>query len=268
MRRTDQEFKSEILRRKDKYLKERNARRKRILSASLSTATIFFVLGIIVLVSPKFDIKKNPRSAETPASGSTDTIPSKEPVASVTHNPPTKAPDDSFISNGAVTGETVSTPPAVGSGNDGYEFFQLSGDWPHYETAEEIVSVSDNIFEGTLKEINFAIVYGNIHTVYTVSVSKNFKGDTPDTFNILKPGGLKNYKLKEQYDLWVNSGVNNNSTAIPICGEDSEALEFNKTYLFCTSCAVDNNTSNIINPRQFAYAADSGEADDIRLALE
>ena len=166
--------------------------------------------------------------------------------------------------------------------NPDYPILSIRPDWPLYHTADEVVKAASNIYSGTVTGISFAVVdmkTGRVdenpksastarmlYTIYTVDVQESFKGDNPSETKICKTGGMKQDRVKEQYDLMERSGMLSRYNGIPICDEAC-SLAVGKTYLFCTS-RTEGDFDHIINPTQFAYDPASGNAKNIVSSID
>lgn len=153
----------------------------------------------------------------------------------------------------------------------------IHAEWPVYNSTEEIIESSSNIYSGEVTNISFEIIdmkTGKVdrsiksdsnsrmlYTVYTVSVTTSFKGDNQGIIQICRTGGLVDYKEKEQYDLIKTSGLTSKYEGIPII-DNNRALEIGKEYLFCTSRTVEE-FDFVINPTQFAHDINSQTAKTI-----
>ena len=152
-----------------------------------------------------------------------------------------------------------------------------NSDWPHYNTAEEIVDASTEIFSGKITGISFEIVdqitgkadrspnststNRMLYTLYTVAVTDSYKGETVSEKVICIAGGMAGYHEKEQYDLLESSGLLDKYHGIPVT-EEIRSMEIGSEYLFCTARNV-GDYDHIINPDQFAYRLDSENAKKI-----
>ena len=159
----------------------------------------------------------------------------------------------------------------------GFQTQQIVADWPWYHTAEELVNACSHIYTGQISDISFEIIdYKTgkpdrdptsesrnrmIHTIYTISLISNYKGNSPSELSICKIGGLYGYKEKEQNELLRSSRlISENSDSertIVIC--DDTSLAIGNEYLFCTYRFADGY-DQIINPYQFAHRLDSENA--------
>lgn len=153
----------------------------------------------------------------------------------------------------------------------------MQGDWPYYETVEEIIDVSTNIYFGKITDISFEIVdmeTGKIdnsattesnsrmlYTIYTVEVAESLKGVNSSEIQFGIDGGIVGYQEKKQHELMVAAGLLPEGQGIPIWW-DHPTLSQNETYLFCTR-RKGGDFDYVINLAQFAYLQDSDEAKQI-----
>ena len=164
------------------------------------------------------------------------------------------------------------------SHNSSYQIIKLHPDWPSYRSVDEIVSASTNIYSGYVSDISFDIIdYStgmsdkdpnsesrnrSIYTIYTVSLTNNYKGESPSEIKICKIGGVYGYKENEQYDLLRSSKIIPDSfVGISVCDDDC-TLSIGNEYLFCISRLI-GGYDQIINPYQFAHHIDSENAKSI-----
>ncbi len=150
-----------------------------------------------------------------------------------------------------------------GTADGGYKFVTVEADWPYYDTAKEVVDASSNVYLGRVTDISFTVMDPSgeglsrmLYTVYTVTVTENYKGEHPAEVKLCVMGGLKGYKEREQYELMEQSGLASMYRGIVVCHEDGAALAVGSEYLFCTSSGTDD-FDHIINPLQFAHYIDS-----------
>lgn len=159
---------------------------------------------------------------------------------------------------------TVSSEPK-------YPVATLSPDWPSYDTAEEIVNASSNIYAGEVTGVTFEIVdmrTGKVadpsqsdntnlmlYTIYTVSVTKSYKGKNEGEIRICHIGGIAGYDDDKQHSLLKSSGLLDQYGGIPAV-KHTTTLATGKEYLFCTS-RKDGDFDFIINKTQFAHSVNS-----------
>ncbi len=181
-----------------------------------------------------------------------------------------KAP---FPSGGNITNEYPDDLPSASASEYPKVTSSSQADWPYYNTSDEIVAASTNIYSGKVTDISFAVIDGRtgrvdgsptsqspfrmLYTVYTVSVDKNFKGDGSEA-KICVSGGLLGYKEEEQYKLMESSGLLLKYGGIVICGSEQSTLAVGNEYIFCTS--RNDEFDHIINPLQFAHHISSENA--------
>ena len=257
------ECKAEIFVRSEKRIKEKKKQRLRIIFCSISFCIVATVCSAILFpaLNPKTDSFSDGTDGNKGDSGIFM---------------------DSF--KGEVSkGETQST--ATGEKYDGFydtepnygevEYIQIYRDYPVYKTASEIVNNSSKIYIGTVKNISFEIIDMNtgkvdedynsksnlrmLYTVYTISVKNSLKGDKFEEVKIYRMGGLRDYKINEQYGKIKESGLFEKYQGIPLlyCNNYiSPVLE--REYLFCT-----NEWDYAINPTQFACEINSRIAEKI-----
>lgn len=154
----------------------------------------------------------------------------------------------------------------------------VSPDWPFYNSAEEIIEASKYVYSGTVTDISFEIIdfatgkadrspdsdstSRRIHTVYTVALSNNYKGESPAETKIAIMGGLPGYKEEEQKELIVSSkSLPEGCTGLYVVGMDVR-LEIGNEYLFCIY-GRSGGFDDIINPQQFSHAPESESAKSI-----
>lgn len=164
------------------------------------------------------------------------------------------------------------------SHNSNYQIIKLQPDWPVYHSVEEIVNASTNIYSGYVTDISFDIIdYSTgmsdinpnsgsrnrtIFTVYSISLRKNYKGESPSEIKICKIGGIYGYKEKEQYDLLRSAKIiSDGVVGIFVCDDDC-TLSIGNEYLFCIS-RLGGDYDQIINPYQYAHPIDSENANSI-----
>lgn len=158
-----------------------------------------------------------------------------------------------------------------------YPLIELHADWIIYATKEEVVDASTNIFTGRIVDVSFEIIdmetgkvdrdnmsesrWRMLYTVYTISVTNSIKGDNPSEVKVRIMGGKPGYQEREQYELVQTSGLISKYEGIPVCTECKSAVALlqDKTYLFCT-VRFGEEFDCMINPTQFAYPADSEDA--------
>ena len=147
-------------------------------------------------------------------------------------------------------------------------------EWDKYNSAEEIVDASSNVFVGKVDNIYFEVydvLTGQIDrspsstsenryltTNYTIRVLDNYKGETEQTVTLRITGGIPS-RIEEQQALCREAGIIRSI----LIGELNE-LTLGETYLFCTYRF--NDYYKIINMDQFSYPVDSPEAEEIRQA--
>ncbi|MBP0989786.1 MAG: hypothetical protein J5874_01210 [Oscillospiraceae bacterium] len=163
------------------------------------------------------------------------------------------------------------------------EYTVIHTDWPMYNTVNEIINASTNIYSGTVTDISFEIIdyktgkidndpnststSRTIYTVYSVDINNSCTGNNPKTVKIRKIGGIAGFKEKEQRDLLVSSGLILSDVGKIIINDDDCSLKTGKEYLFCT-VRSDSVFDLIINPYQFAHDIDSANAKNIIDALK
>ena len=163
-----------------------------------------------------------------------------------------------------------------------YPVFLLEPDWPAYQTSDEVVNASTNIFAGKITDISFAIINYKtgktvasvepdskkcmLYTVYTVEVTESYKGDNHGTVQIAVEGGIAGFEDEDQFALMENSGLSEEYSGIPVV-ENSKNLETSETYLFCTYRSA-GDYDFIINMEQFAFFDDSASASQIKKQCE
>lgn len=164
------------------------------------------------------------------------------------------------------------------SHDDNFQVFKLYPDWPKYNSIDEIVNASTNVYSGYVTDISFDIIdYSTgmsdnnpnstsksrtIFTVYTVSLKTNYKGKSPSEIKICKIGGILGYKENEQYDLLRSSMLIPEGSVGIYVSDDDCRLAIGNEYLFCIS-RLSGDFDHIINPYQFAYHIDSENAKSI-----
>ena len=93
-----------------------------------------------------------------------------------------------------------------------YSIVSIQPDWPAYQTSDEVVNASTNIFAGKITDISFAIInyktgksaasvepdskHCMLYTVYTVEVTESYKGSNDGTVQIAVEGGLPDSRTK------------------------------------------------------------------------
>ena len=150
----------------------------------------------------------------------------------------------------------------------------ISMDWPYYKTAEETIEASSHIYSGKVIDISFTVLDSitgaedldpesestsrMLYTVYTISVTDEYKGESAETVRIVVDGGLPGEKENEQFNIIRGSGLKYNG--IPVTTEKVE-LSVGQSYLFCIYRSGDFD--HIINPNQFAFLLNSKDAKTI-----
>lgn len=150
----------------------------------------------------------------------------------------------------------------------------ISMDWPYYKTAEETIEASSHIYSGKVIDISFTVLDMKtgaedldpesesasrmLYTVYTISVTDEYKGESAETVRIVVNGGLPGEKENEQFNIIRGSGLKYNG--IPVTPEKVE-LSVGQSYLFCIYRVGDFD--HIINPNQFAFLLNSKDAKTI-----
>lgn len=163
-----------------------------------------------------------------------------------------------------------------------HQMFTLSPDWAVYNTAEDIVAASSNIYTGKVKNISFEVVNmktgtsessavsdGNdcmLYTVYTVDVANSYKGSNSGEIKICSIGGIAGYKEDEQVNALKAAGLYEEYNGIPVVSGGC-SLAIDNEYLFCTSRTV-GEYDFVINKTQFAHATDSQNYDTIISAVK
>lgn len=152
----------------------------------------------------------------------------------------------------------------------------MEGDWPYYNTAEEIVGASSNIYTGSVTDISFEIINEKtgeidrspdstatrgLYTVYTVAAVNCYKGSQAKTRCIRVTGTPKGYREDEQNELLVSAGLVKAGESLVYSGSRTDVLEIGKAYVFCTvSFESVTDAEYEINPTQFALDPASEEA--------
>ena len=150
----------------------------------------------------------------------------------------------------------------------------ISMDWPYYKTAEETIEASSHIYSGKVIDISFTVIDMKtgaedldpesestsrmLYTVYTISVTDEYKGESAETVRIVVDGGLPGEKENEQFNIIRGSGLKWNG--IPVTPEKVE-ISVGQSYLFCIHRVGDFD--HIINPDQFAFLLNSKDAKTI-----
>ena len=150
----------------------------------------------------------------------------------------------------------------------------ISMDWPYYKTAEETIEASSHIYSGKVIDISFTVLDMKtgaedldpesestsrmLYTVYTISVTDEYKGESAETVRIVVDGGLPGEKENEQSNIIRGSGLKYNG--IPVTPEKVE-LSVGQSYLFCIHRVGDFD--HIINSNQFAFLLNSIDAKTI-----
>lgn len=146
----------------------------------------------------------------------------------------------------------------------------IYADWVVYETAEELAEKADNIFEGKITSISFAMVDLNtgrtlkseepgtqpmLHTIYTVEVTRSLKGKNDDVTSFCIIGGIPGKYEKEQYSTLSSFYGRSEELNLPILDKRKE-LAVGESYLFLT-CRLGGDYDQIVNIEQFAFSADN-----------
>lgn len=127
---------------------------------------------------------------------------------------------------------------------------------------EELVDAADVIYEGTVIDISFFAnkrTYGNdyeIDTVYTVAVTRTYKGSTTVIEQFHTGMGLRDYKLKEQLKALKKAGAPESYKDIDVL-DSIVTPQIGSTYLFFLRQWDDSKERYAINPVQFAMSGDS-----------
>lgn len=86
--------------------------------------------------------------------------------------------------------------------------------WKPYRTVEELMQDATNVFEGKLINITFEAFHNQnqssgktLYTIYEFKVSNSYKGRNAGTVCVRVPGGIKGYKVSQQYNAMVQAGV-------------------------------------------------------------
>ena len=125
---------------------------------------------------------------------------------------------------------------------------------------EELVEKADAIFEGIVLDITFEAEkqsHGDdyhLDTIYTVAVTRTYKGDASLIAKIHTGFGLRDYKLKEQLEALRKAGAPETYRTIPVL-DDLVTPKIGSTYLFCVR--EWRGEYGAINPVQYAMAGDS-----------
>lgn len=127
---------------------------------------------------------------------------------------------------------------------------------------EELVEEADVIYEGTVIDISFVAEkrsYGsgyNIDTIYTVAVTRTYKGKTTLIEQIHTGTGLQDYKLKEQLNALKKAGAPESYKSIVVL-DRMVTPQIGSTYLFFLREWDDSPERLGINPLQYAMSGDS-----------
>ena len=146
-------------------------------------------------------------------------------------------------------------------------------DWPYYSSVESLVDYADNVFEGEVINISFAVLDActgksdNIkdkdadpflYTIYEVEITNLYKGENTSNAYIKVAGGVPEYKEDEQLKVMRNSGILDEHIGI-IVVEDAAPLNIGDTYFFFTKNGK-TKYQNVVNNIQFAYNSEEPEA--------
>lgn len=104
----------------------------------------------------------------------------------------------------------------------------------------------------------------NIHkiiTIYEIEVLKSYKGTKKEKRSICVIGGLKEYKLIDQYNLMISAQIYTPDTGIKVIDE-FRTLKIGESYLFLTA-DLGGTYDYIVNSEQFAFGTiDTGTSEE------
>lgn len=159
------------------------------------------------------------------------------------------------------TSETFHEPGSESA----WEIAQIQADWPYYESTEELIAHSDLIFTGEVTGISFQMLDSRtalpptdetdrqdviLYTIYDISVTKQFKGQTESTEQIRIIGGLADSFFEEQLDALGE----NADPVIPVVAGHPD-IQFGETYLFLLAQSG-NTLPTPVNMDQSIYRMD------------
>ena len=136
----------------------------------------------------------------------------------------------------------------------------MQGEYPVYDTAEEIVSASDLVFSGTVTEIKYESL--NVksengadsktglaetsevpYTIFVINIEQVYKGSVDsDSISIKRPGGKM-----DGYEYVL---------------EDASAIDIGETYLFITE-TYENSYPSLLNVTQASFNMSDSETTNI-----
>ena len=172
--------------------------------------------------------------------------------------------------------ENETVPYLTAPSNEAYS--KIHADWAVYDSTEKLIEASTDIFSGELTDISFDMIdiktgkscraddqdreNRMLHTIYTVNVSKVYKGESDSVRKICVIGGLPGVKEQEQLQVLKAFDPSDQSPVIPML-DSNRKLKIGETYLFCTS-RTDGDFDNIVNISQFVFYTTSDTAKQIQ----
>lgn len=126
----------------------------------------------------------------------------------------------------------------------------------------ELVEEADVIYEGTVIDISFVAEkesysqYYDIDTVYTVAVTRTYKGNTSLIEQVHTGMGLRDYKVTEQLKALQEAGAPKSYTQIPVI-DKAVKPQIGSTYLFFLREWDDSPERWGVNPIQYALSGDT-----------
>ena len=118
----------------------------------------------------------------------------------------------------------------------------ISGDWPEYKNAAEVVEKADLVFEGKVTGISFQVLdmrtslpptkdteewNRSLYTIYDVEIATVYKGNQQRTIQVKLDGGIRGVRVDDQ----LRALGADASKGIPVA-EGMLVLAIGRTYLF------------------------------------
>ena len=134
-------------------------------------------------------------------------------------------------------------------------------DYFTYDPAK-LVEEADVIYEGTVIDISFIAEkksfgqYYDIDTIYTIAVTRTYKGSTNLIEQVHTGIGLRDYKVKEQLKALQKAGAPKSYTQIPVI-DKAVKPQIGSTYLFFLREWDDSPDRWGINPVQYALSGNT-----------
>ena len=154
-------------------------------------------------------------------------------------------------------------------GNGKIKYGKMSGDWPYYSEARELLEDGNLVFTGKITGISFAVLdkktalipngetedYNRaLCTLYEVEIITSYKGDASDVTYFRVLGGLRDYRTDEQLQIMKENNAYNWEFGIPVfSGDEEQKYDIGETYLFVMHKYEGGSAPTILNPWQSVY---------------